>query len=141
MRNISLLEEYFKKFTKSINDLSIESIINVNLSLLHDLDLLNYYNKSSYDPSLTRYFQVLETTEKITLVNDEFIVWIVPEKIGNVNQTYTLIAINRPEGPTLELVFVNSGVFNTSRLVLRILEKFLREIEENEDLIDKYKIV
>lgn len=141
MHNISLLEEYFKKFINNINQLSNESIVHVNLSLLNDLSLLNYHNKSSYDPSLTRYFQVLETTEKITLVNEAFVVWIVPEKVGNISQTYTLIAINRPEGPSLELVFVNSGVFNTSSLVLRVLEKFLREIEENEDLIGQFKII
>jgi hypothetical protein len=35
----------------------------------------------------------------------------------------------------LELCFITSGVYNTSRLVLRVLEKFLVEIEENEKLL------
>lgn len=141
MNNKSLLEEYYKKFINNIHLLPSDSQINIDLSLLHHLNLLNYYKKSSYDPSLTRYFQVLETEEKITLINEKFVVWIVPEKIGNQAQTFTLIALNTPEGPSLELVYVNSGVFNTSRLVLRVLEKFLREIEENEDLLNKYKTV
>lgn len=139
MHNVPLIEEYFKKFIKNIHLLSNESYVNIDLQLLHQFGLLDYYKSTSYDPSLTRYFQVLETTEKITLINDEFIVWIVPEKIGNIAHTYTLIALNLPDGPILELVFVNSGIFNTSRLVLRVLEKFLREIEENEKILLKYK--
>lgn len=139
MHNLELLEESYKKFMNEISKWSPESIINVDLRLLHQFNLLNYHQNPSPDPSLTRYFQVVESQEKITLVNDDFVVWIVPEKSEEVAFTYTLIALNRNDRPQLELVFVTSGVYNTSRLVLRVLEKFLFDIQENEDTLKEIR--
>jgi hypothetical protein len=114
-----------------------EDIITVDLNLLQKLNLLDYNDPKSEDPSLTRYFHVVESEEKITLINEDFIVWIVPEKLEDVAVTYTLIALNREGSPELELAFVNSGVYNTSKLVLRVLEKLLHETQENEEMIKK----
>lgn len=138
MNNLAVLEKYFKKYISDLAKWAPEGIINVDLELLHNFRLLNYHKPSSHDPNLTRYFHVLETEEKITLVNEQYVVWIVPEKVNNLPVTYTLIAINNPEYPKLELVFSTQGVYNTSKLVLRVLEKYLYEIQENEDLITKY---
>jgi hypothetical protein len=107
----------------------------VDLELLQRLELLDIEDEQDPMPSLTRSFQVIESPSKITLVNDEFVVWIVPEMIENEPQTYTFIALNNPVFPTLDLVFSTKGVYNTSRLVLRILEKLLQEIQENEQLM------
>lgn len=139
MHNLSLLEESFKKFFKSIVDSHSESTILINLARLHEMDLLHYHSKRESYSTLTRYFQVIETSEKITLINDEFVIWIVPEKVNEKSLTYTLIALNHQEGPHLELAFITSGVYNTSQLVLRILEKFLFEIQENEDYLNQIK--
>ena len=139
MNNRYVLEECYKKYIKNITKWIPEGVIVIDLTLLHELNLLNYYNKDSYDPTLTRYFHVIESEEKITLVNDQFAVWIVPEKIDNIPVTYTLIAINKNDKIKLEMAYVTSGVYNNSKLVLRILEKFLFEIEENEDLITNLK--
>lgn len=138
MHNIAKLDIYFKKFLQDIKTWSPESIIEVNLSSLHDLGLLNYHNRLTYDPTLTRFFEVVETSEKITLVNDEFVVWIIPDRPGTNSLTYSLIAINSTnDEPRLEVAFINPGVYNTSRLVLRVLEKILHDIEENEDFLRK----
>lgn len=137
MNNRYVLEEHYKRYMKDINKWIPEGIIVVDLNLLHHMDLLTYYNKDSYDPTLTRYFHVIESEEKITLVNDQFVVWIVPEKIDNIPMTYTLIALNKNDKINLEMAFSTSGVYNNSKLVLRILEKFLFEIEENEKLLAK----
>lgn len=139
MHNLALLEESYKKFMKEVASWPPESIIDVNLELLSDFDLLHFHGKIPHDPALTRYFQVVESTEKITLVNDDFVVWIVPERSDDTAMTYTLISINDHDHPHLELVFVTSGVYNTSRLVLRVLEKFLYEIQENEDMLKRIK--
>ena len=111
-----------------------EGIIDVDLDLLHKMGLLHYHDSVKRDARLTRYFHVLESTDKITLINDLFVVWIVPDKIGHAAVTYTLIALN-PDQPHLELAYSTSGVYNSSKLVLRILEKYLEEIQENEDFI------
>lgn len=139
MHNIALLEENFKKFFKNIKDGPPESVVCVDLALLHQIGLLHFHTRNIHNPYLTRYFQVLETPEKITLLNEEFVIWIVPEKLNDKALTYTLIALNHNEGPHLELTFITSGVYNTSRLVLRILEKFLFDIQENEDYLNKLK--
>lgn len=133
MHNLSLLEAYFKKFIENIESYLPEDILMVDLELLKELNLLHYQDDEDIDPSLTRYFHVIETDEKITLINDDFVVWIVPEKIEDMTLTYTLIARNEePSEPRLEVCFVTSGVYNNSKLVLRILEKLMFEIQENE---------
>jgi len=137
MDNISLIEQYYEQYIKDLGRWVPEGIINVDLELLNAFDLLNYYDENYYDSSLTRYFHVIETHEKITLINEDFVVWIVPDQIDGVPVTYTLIAINKAERPQLEMVFSTSGVYNTSKLVLRVLEKYLKEIQENEDLLAK----
>lgn len=139
MDDLNEIEEFFKKYSHNLRDAVPEGIIDVDLDILQKLDLLSYHTPSSYDTSLTRYFHVIETVDKITLINEQFIVWIVPDKIEDVSVTYTMIALNLPSGPKLELVFSASGVYNTSKLVLRVLEKYLSEIQENEDFMKTLK--
>ena len=142
MDNISLLDESFNEYIKNLSHWLPEGVIDVDIQTLKDLDLLNFMNtKSSGEESLTRYFQVIESDEKITLVNDQFVIWIVPETIDNLPITFTLIAINTEEKPHLETAFSTSGVYNTSRLVLRILEKYLFDIQETEEIINSFKKV
>ena len=115
----------------------LEGVIRVDIEVLHHFNLLNY--TKTHDSTLTRYFHVIESQEKITLINDQFIVWIVPENNSGHSQTYVLIALNHGGVPNLELAFLTSDVYNSSRLVLRLLEKFLFEIQENEDTLKTYK--
>lgn len=134
MENITNIENHYKKYINDIAKWLPEGIIDVDLDLLQKLGLLHYHDPKKRDPRLTRYFHVLESNDKITLINDVFVVWIIPDKMGQAPITYTLIAIN-PNQPHLELAYSTTGVYNSSRLVLRVLEKFLEEIQENEDLI------
>jgi len=135
MDNLSNVEEYYKKVSRDILKWLPEGIQYVDLSLLNRFDLLDFYNQEKNDAALACYFHVIESKEKLTLINDQFIVWIVPEKINDMPITYTLIALNHEEDPQLEMAFASSGVYNSSRLVLRVLEKFLHEIQENEDVL------
>lgn len=137
MEDAPIFDKYFQKFSGNLFKWIPEGLINVDLTLLHRLELLNYNKKDVRDNSLTRYFHVIEGNEKVTLHNEFFVVWIVPDKRGNVPLTYALVAIKRAHELHLELGFVASGVYNTSRLVLRVLEKLLGEIEENEAIISK----
>lgn len=136
MHDLSQLDESFKRYYKEITKGSPESILHIDLHHLQQLGLLSYHNKNVNHSNLTRYFHVIDAPDKITLVNDDFIIWIVPEKENEVATTYSLIALNKDEGPKLEITFVTQGVYNTSRLVIRILEKFLWDIQENEELLE-----
>jgi hypothetical protein len=140
MHNLTLIEEYYKKYIKNLYHWIPEGIYSVNLALLHRFDILHFQYPDKQDPVLTRYFHIVESPEKITLINDEFIVWILPDRIDHIPVTYTLVALNKEEQPKLELAFITSGVYNTSHLVLRILEKFLIEIQENESMLDKFRL-
>lgn len=138
MNNIKTIEKYFRKFLKELDSLSPENYLKIDLDFLQRYDLLHFHEKKIVDLGLTKYFQVLETPDKITLINQEFLVWILPENIEGKNITYTLIALNKDK-PKLELVYSMAGVYNSSHLVLSVLEKMLIEIEETEEIIEKIK--
>lgn len=137
MDDINLIEDYFRRYIKNISNWIPEGIVDVDLKLLHKMNLLHYHKQETMDPSLTRYFHVIETSEKITLINEKYIVWIMPEKVNNEPITYTLIALNLPDHPHLELAFATSGIYNSSRLVLKVLEMFLSEIQDTEETLLK----
>ncbi len=140
MNNIERLEEYYKKVVKNLNTWLPEGIIDVDIELLSQLKLLDFDKQLADTDDLTRYFHVIETDEKITLVNAQFAIWIVPDSNKDVATTYTIVALNsESEDPTIEMAFSVSGVYNTSRLVLRVLEKFLQEILENEEALNQLK--
>lgn len=135
MNNPTILEACYKKYIRDINKWLPDGIIDADLELLHSLDLLHFHRREPVDSALTRYFHVVESDEKLTLVNDDYIVWIVPEKIDMIPITITLIALNNENDVQLELAFTTSGIYNNSHLVLKLLEKFLQEIQTTEDLI------
>ena len=142
MHNLSLIEEYYRKFINNLSFWIPEGIYFINLELLHHFDLLHFQPSGNRkDPILTRYFQIIEFPEKITLINDEFVVWIIPDKVDNISMTHTLIALMPPSGqePQLEVAFVASGVYNTSKIVLNVLEKFLVEIQETEKTLSRFQ--
>ena len=142
MHNLSLLEEYYQKFIKGLESWNPEGIYFVNLDLLSHFDLLHFQpHSNSKDSSLTRYFHIIESTDKITLFNDDFIIWIIPDKVENGSFTSTLIALNRGEHePQLEVVFIASGIYNSSTIVLKVLEKFLEEIQETQKILDQFTL-
>jgi hypothetical protein len=137
MINNSSLDQCFSRYIGNLSEFLPDGVLSVDLQLLEQLQLLHYYPPSQREPELTRFFHLIESPEKITLVNDQFVIWIAPRKGMDGLSTYALIALNRHDQPQLELAFVASGVYNTSQLVLRILEKLLVEIQENEDTLLK----
>jgi hypothetical protein len=107
-----------------------DGLMNIDLNVLSNLDLLNHFHLG--ESSLPYTFSILETVEKITLFNEKFVIWIVPYRSDLSPVTYVLVT--RFSGQLLhpEVVFSAAGVYNSSRLVLRILEKLLHEVEETE---------
>lgn len=134
------LEKAFNHYMRDLPQHVPDGIVEVDLSLLQELGLLVCDNEEQeISDSLTHNFFVIESADKLTLFNDKFSVWIVPKMLHETPTTYTLIALNEQEKPHLEMVFTTTGVYNHSSLVLRILEKFLEQIEENEDEICRFK--
>jgi hypothetical protein len=136
MENPTILEACYRRYMNNLTKWLPDGVIDVNLETLQKLNLLNFHNKTE-DYALNRYFQVVESDEKLTLVNEDFIVWIVPVKSKKIPSTYTLIALNKENDVRLELAFSTSGVYNHSHLVLRLLEKYLLEIQNTEEQLAK----
>lgn len=142
MKDINKVEVYYRKCIVNLPHCLPEGVVNVDLKLLQCLDLLDFEGKEfGQEDVLTRYFHVVESDDKITLINDLFVIWIVPEATENQSSTYTMIALNRPQEPKLEMIFSVSGIYNTSRMVLRVLEKYLHDIQENEEELTRLKKV
>lgn len=139
MNNPIVLEACYRRYMNDISKWLPDGVIDINLETLHELDLLNFHGQTAIDSALTRYFHVVESEEKLTLVNEEFIVWIVPEKIDTTPVTYTLIALNKEKEIRLELAFTTSGIYNNSHLVLRLLEKYLLEIQHTEEQLARFE--
>jgi len=137
MNDPFILESYYNRYIEDINDWLPDGVIDVDLELLNKLDLLHFHQKTVNDTDLTRFFHVIESEDKLTLINDQFVVWIVPDNIEMVPVTYTLIALNKKDTVQLELAFTTSGIYNNSQLVLRLLDAYLLEIQNTEDFIEK----
>ncbi|MCH9627603.1 MAG: hypothetical protein S4CHLAM2_12440 [Chlamydiales bacterium] len=134
------LENAFNHYMDDLPKHVPDGIVEVDLSLLQELGLLSAEEAGEQESdSLTHNFYVIESTEKLTLFNDKFSVWIVPKVIQEAPTTLTLIALNDQHAPQLEMAFATTGVYNHSSLVLRILEKFLEQIEENEEEICRFR--
>ncbi len=131
------LEESFKEFTNNLNKWVPDGITTVNLQLLHSLGLLNHeqFEKSLSTDNLSHYFHVVETPEKVTLFNDQFAIWIVPQPLADPTATLTFISLIHAESPHLEIVFSTSGVYNTPKYILKILQNFLADVQDVEAMI------
>lgn len=136
MLNPSQIEETFKTFINDLPKCAHDGVIPIDLPFLQELGLLNHFQEEeSETDDLTQYFHVIESTEKVTLFNEQFLVWIIPRMEHTTPSTYVMIALNHPETANLEIVFTTSGVYNTPRYVLRILQHFLLDVLETEETL------
>lgn len=133
MLNPIQIEEVYKEFICNLPNWAHDGITQIDLKFLHEQGLLNALQEDKGDPDdLTQYFHVIESVEKVTLFNEQFIVWIIPKMDGEQPLTYVLIALNHPEKAHLEIVFATHGVYNTPRYVLKVLQHFLVDMLETE---------
>ena len=127
------IEGIYQRFMDNLNNLAHDGVVQIDLQALHELGLLPSLQNDIEDPEdLTQYFHVLESTEKVTLFNEQFIVWIIPKMDQELPVTYVLIALNQGKEPHLEIIFTTTGVYNTPRYVLKVLQHFLVDMLETE---------
>lgn len=140
MLNPIQIEETYKEFMGNLPQWAHDGIISIDLSFLHEEGLLNSLHADQGEPDdLTQYFHVVESVEKVTLFNEQFIVWIVPKMDGDQPITYVLIALNQQEKAHLEIVFTTRGVYNTPKYVLKVLQHFLLDMLETEATVISYE--
>ncbi len=130
------LEEAYKDFTENFSKWVPDGVIPVGIKLLQELDLLDGHNfDHSSSDELTSQFHVIETPDKVTLFNEQFAIWIVPQAESETPSTITLIALIHQKKPHLEIVFSTSGVYNSPRYILKVLHHFLNEVLDTEAVI------
>lgn len=128
-----LIEASYKDFMGDLGKWAHDGVLNIDLHSLHELGLLHTLQEDQSEPEdLSQYFHIVESVEKVTLFNDQFIVWIVPKNDDAHPLTYVLIALCQSNKPHLEVVFSTSGIYNTPRFVLKILQHFLLDMLETE---------
>lgn len=137
MINPSILEEAYHEFSGNLQKWIPDGVINVDLKLLNDLGLLNNteLEHSINEANLTLYFHIIETPDKVTLFNDQFAIWIIPQLIEDLPTTTTMIALLHGDKPHLEIVYTTCGVYNTPKYILKILQHFLSEVQDTEAVI------
>jgi hypothetical protein len=136
MLNPIQIEEMYQQMMGHLSDWAHDGIISIDLKFLHENNLLSELQKEHIDTDdLTQYFHVIESVEKVTLFNEQFLIWIVPKSEGEKQMTLVLIALNHPEKPHLEIIFSTTGVYNTPRYVLKVLQHFLTDTLETEATI------
>ncbi len=133
MLNPIQIEETYKEFVANLSQWAHDGITGIDLKFLYDQGLLSSLQDDKTDPDdLTQYFHVIESVEKVTLFNEQFIIWIIPKMEVDQPMTYVLIALNHPEKVHLEIVFTTRGVYNTPRYVLKVLQHYLVDMLETE---------
>ncbi len=137
MINPSILEEAYQEFSKDLPKWVHDGVIHVDMKLLSDLGLLSSaeLEQSITDAYINQHFHIIETPDKVTLFNDQFAIWIVPELLDDIPTTTTFIALLQNNKPHLEIVYMTSGVYNTPRYILKILQHFLAEVQDTEAVI------
>lgn len=138
MLNPNKIEEIYQQFIQDLSQWVHDGIISVDLNLLYDLGLLENIQEDQED-DFTQYFHVIETPEKVTLFNEQFVIWIVPKMEEENPITYVLIALNTEDKTHLEIAFTTSGVYNTPKFVLKVLQYYLLDMLETEATLTAYE--
>jgi hypothetical protein len=131
------LEKIYQKFTEDLSSHLQDGIVKVDLALLKRFNLLNKTpeEEKEIQTQFPFYFHVIESQEKVTLFNNQFVVWIIPKVEGDVPTTLTLIALNQKDDLRLEIAFSTAGVYNTPKYVLKVLRHYLSEVIDTEEEI------
>jgi hypothetical protein len=134
------LEEYYEKFLEDPSYWVQDGVVEVHLEMLKDWGLLNQSEEEEklLQDQFPFYFHVLENTSKVTLFNNQFIVWIIPEIIQELHSTRVMIALIKDNDLKLEIVYTTSGVYNTPKYVLKTLRHFLTEVIDTEEEISSF---
>lgn len=140
MEEQEYIEKKYRRLIKNVSEISSDSILEINNELIESFNNQNTVEDFAHEEKF--FFHVIEGKEKLTLFNEELLIWILPKKSGRENLTYVLLAKNggQEEGK-LELVLSASGIYNSSKLILQAIEHLIVEMRENEECMHRLQIV
>lgn len=131
------LDQAYNEFISNLPSWIPEGIIEIDIELLEKTGLLNHeaFEEKQHAEKLPYYFHVIETADRVTLFNHQFVIWIVPKLVDETPTTIVLIALMNNNHPHLEIVFSTQGVYNTPKFVLKLLKYYLSEVIDTEEAI------
>lgn len=139
--SIEQLDAFFQKLSNQTGDLFPDGIVDINVKVLHDLHLLSEDPPTIHEAPPSSLLQAIESSGKITLYNEKFALWIVPQANTFPPTTITFIARRNGETITPEVAFRTQGIHNRSKTILRLIDRFLIEILETESVIARLEEV
>lgn len=131
------LDQAYNEFISNLPSWIPEGIIEIDIELLEKTGLLKHssFEEKQNTEQLPHYFHVIETADRVTLFNHQFVIWIVPKIVDDTPTTIVLIALMSDSHPHLEIVFSTQGVYNTPKFVLKLLKYYLSEVIDTEEAI------
>jgi hypothetical protein len=126
---IEQLNAFFAQLSTNTVNLLPDGILEINIKVLQSLRLL----AEEPLPKLAS-FTTVESDDKITLYNDAFALWIAPQKTEPPT-TIVFIARRTAESLVPEMAFRTKGLHNKSKTIIRIIDRFLTEIQETNFVI------
>lgn len=138
MFNADRIEALFQQFLGELQNGGADRWVYIDNQLLANLGIAQEELELSSGQAQS-YFFVLESNDKITLINQDFIVWLVPLKNENQRsqETLAIVARNTEKEPQMETIIHASGSYNTPDTILKVLDRMLKEIKENDDLVSE----
>lgn len=134
MVSIEQLDIYFDNLTKNTKDLLPDGILDINIKTLHTLHLLSEESSIDEVPE-SLLLQAVESEGKITLYNERFALWIVPQVGASPSATVVYVATHNDVEVKAELGFRTTGVHNKSKTILRLIDRFLADIQDTDSII------
>lgn len=136
MVSIEKLDAFFNDLIQHTPDLLPDGILDINVKSLHALHLLTEESPASGSTPAT-LLQAIESGGKITLYNEKFALWIAPQRNADPASTIVFIATRSEDMIKPEIAFRTTGIHNRSKTILKLIDRFLLDIQETESLISK----
>lgn len=135
------IESKFKQLLEELPHWIDNENTSVDLRTLEEnnLILISEQEEKDIQKNFPFYFHVIETDDKVTLFNEQFIVWILPRVVDGRPETLTIISMLYGDKPQIQLLLSHEGVYNNSRFILRALRYFLVETIQTEKELSQMK--
>lgn len=136
MVSVEKLNEYFDYLSNNTQELLPDGILDINLKTLQNLHLLSE-NTEGTTPQASTMLQAVESGDKITLFNERFVLWIAPQRNSEEPTTFVYVARRMNDQIKPELGFKTQGIHNRSKVIVRLIDHFLTEIQETDELLSQ----
>ena len=135
MVSMEQLDGFFQKLSANTGEFFPDGVVDINVKVLHNLGLLSDNPPVLHEAPASSLLQAVESDGRITLFNEKFALWIVPQANTAAPTTVTFIARRTGDAFSPEVAFRTQGIHNRSKTILRIIDRFLVEIQETESVI------